>query len=206
MTTMRFFVIGSWTEGMLHFQKLRPFIVSYESATVQAQAYRLPVGFPVLVAQNSGSESAHDLISGQLVELQYDQTLLALMDTLHGVHATDPSKGLHQRMTAKVTKSSGDVDEAQVYFFNPKKLTAKAQRIHGGVWQESLALNPPLTEQLSDKQRTYVLKLGAAKGRDIVPINDLSLYRELMKMELIVDKGRRLALSPLGKEVYNHLV
>lgn len=206
MTTMRFFVIGSWTEGMLHFQKLRPFIVSYESATVQAQAYRLPVGFPVLVAQNSGSESASDLISGQLVELQYDQTLLALMDTLHGVHANDPSKGLHQRMTAKVTKSSGEVDEAQVYFFNPKKLTSKAQRIHGGVWQESLTLNPPLTEQLSEKQRTYVLKLGAAKGRDIVPINDLSLYRELMKMELIVDKGRRLALSPLGKEVYNHLI
>lgn len=204
MTTMRFFVIGSWTEGMLHFQKLRPFIVSYEPATIQATAYRLPVGFPVLVAQNSGNES--DQIVGQLIELQFDQTLLALMDSLHGVHAADPAKGLHQRATAVVTKRSGETDEAQVYFFNPKKLTAKAQPIAGGIWQESLTQNPPLTEQLTDKQKTYVVKLGAAKGRDIVPINDLTLYRELMKLELIVDKGRRLALSPLGKEVYSYLV
>jgi gamma-glutamylcyclotransferase (GGCT)/AIG2-like uncharacterized protein YtfP len=205
MTTMRFFVIGSWTEGMLHFQKLRPFIVSYEQATIEAKAYRLPVGFPVLVAQNNGDEIA-DQIVGQLVELQYNETLLALMDSLHGIHALDPSKGLHQRHTAKIVKQSGDKDEAQVYFFNPKKLTSKATRISGGVWQESLALNPPLTETLTEKQKTYVLKLGSAKGRDIVPINDLPLYRELMKLELIVDKGRRLALSSLGKEVFNHLV
>ncbi len=204
MTTMRFFVIGSWTEGMLHFQKLRPFVVSYEQASLSAVAYRLPVGFPVLVAQNSGSEPV-DQITGQLVELTYNETLLALMDSLHGVHATDPSKGLHQRSSAQIVKKSGELDEAQVYFFNPKKLTAKAVRISGGVWQESLALNPPLTEQLTEKQKTYVLKLGSVKGRDIVPINDLILYRELMKLELIVDKGRRLALSSLGKEVYNYL-
>ena len=205
MTTMRFFVIGSWTEGMLHFQKLRPFIVSYEQATIKAAAYRLPVGFPVLVAENSGTE-AGDQIIGQLIELQSNDTLLALMDSLHGVHATDPSKGLHQRCTARITKKSGESDEAQVYFFNSKKLSAKAERIAGGVWQDSLVQNPPLTEQLTEKQRIYVKKLGSAKGRDIVPINDLSLYRELMKLELIVDKGRRLALSPLGKEVYNHLI
>ena len=66
--------------------------------------------------------------------------------------------------------------------------------------------DPPVTTQLTEKQITYILKLGAVKGRDIVPINDLTLYRELMKLELIVDKGRRLALSSLGKEVYNHLV
>jgi gamma-glutamylcyclotransferase (GGCT)/AIG2-like uncharacterized protein YtfP len=205
MTTMRFFVIGSWTEGMFHFQKLRPFIVSYEQATIQAQAYRLPVGFPVLLAENSSSGGS-DQIVGQLIELKYDETLLTLMDSLHGVHAVDPSKGLHQRSSVQIVKTSGDVDEAQVYFLNPKKLSPKAVRIAGGVWQESLALNPPLTETLSEKQKTYVLKLGAVKGRDIVPINDLTLYRELMKLELIVDKGRRLALSSLGKDVYNHLI
>lgn len=204
MTTMRFFVIGSWTEGMLHFQKLRPFIVSYEQATLSALAYRLPVGFPVLVAENSGT--AADQIVGQLVELQYNETLLALMDSLHGVHVADPIKGLHQRASVKISKQSGDSIDAQVYFFNPKKLTSKAVRIAGGVWQESLATNPPLTDQLTEKQKTYVLKLGSAKGRDIVPINDLSLYRELMKLELIVDKGRRLALSALGKEVFSYLV
>ena len=205
MTTMRFFVIGSWTEGMLHFKKLAPFVLSYEPATIQASAYRLPVGFPVLVANQPATENQNDEILGQLIELQYNETLLALMDTLHGVQA-DAAKGLHTRAEAQVKKSSGAVETAQVYFFNPKKLTAKATRIEGGVWQQALLQNPPLVEQLTEKQRTYVLKLGAVKGRDIVPINDLSLYRELIKLELIVDKGRRLALSSLGKEVYNHLV
>lgn len=205
MTTMRFFVIGSWTEGMLHFQKLRPFIVSYEPATIQAKAYRLPVGFPVLVAQIAES-NADDEILGQLVELKFDATLLALMDSLHGVNAKDPAKGLHQRLTAKITKTSGEIDDAQIYFFNPKKLSAKAVRIAGGIWKDSLVQNPPLTEQLTEKQKSYVLKLGSIKGREILPINDLPLYRELMKLELIVDKGRRLALSSLGKEVYNNLI
>lgn len=205
MTTMRFFVIGSWTEGMLHFQKLKPFVISYESATATAAAYRLPIGFPVLVAQNNSNEAA-DQIVGQLIELKYDETLLSLMDWFHGVNAADAGRGLHFRTEISVQKSSGDQEKAQAYFLNPKKLNAKAQRIAGGIWQDSLASQPPLTEQLTDKQKTYVLKLGSAKGRDIVPINDLSLYRELMKLELIVDKGRRLALSDLGKEVYKHLV
>ncbi len=205
MTTMRFFVIGSWSEGMFHFQKLKPFIVSYEAAVISAQVYRLPVGFPVLVAQNEGSSDC-DLISGHLLELQYDETLLALMDTFHGVNLKAPEKGLHQRTTAQVTKNTGEFELAQVYFFNPKKLSNQATRIVGGVWKSSLEQNPPLTDQLTEKQKTYVLKLGSVKGREIVPINDLSLYRELMKLDLIVDKGRRLALSSLGKEVYNHLI
>lgn len=205
MTTMRFFVIGSWTEGMLHFKKLAPFVLSYEPATIQASAYRLPVGFPVLVANQPSAENQNDEILGQLVELQYNETLLALMDTLHGVHM-DSAKGLHTRSEVQVQKLSGAVESAQVYYFNPKKLTSKALRIEGGVWQQALLQNPPLLDQLTEKQKTYVLKLGAVKGRDIVPINDLSLYRELIKLELVVDKGRRLALSSLGKEVYNHLV
>ncbi len=209
MTTMRFFAIGSWTEGMFHFQKLRPFVVSYEPARIKASAYRLPIGFPVLVAQNEGTEgrpAPSDEIIGQLIELKFDETLLALMDTLHGVNPADPSKGLHLRAQVQVTKNSGENEVVQTYFYNPAKLTAKATRIAGGVWQECLAQNPPLVEQLTEKQRTYVKKLGSAKGRDIIPINDLSLYRELIKLDLIVDKGRRLALSLLGKEVYNHLV
>lgn len=205
MTTMRFFAIGSWTEGMFHFQKLRPFVVSYEPARIKAAAYRLPIGFPVLVAQNDSNQPCDEIL-GQLIELKFDETLLALMDTLHGVNPAEPSKGLHQRTKAQVTKNSGEIEVVDTYFYNPAKLTAKATRIAGGIWQDSLAQNPSLVEQLTEKQRTYVMKLGSAKGRDIVPINDLSLYRELIKLDLIVDKGRRLALSLLGKEVYNHLV
>jgi len=204
MTTMRFFVIGSWTEGMFHFKKLKPFIVSYQPATLLAHVYRLPVGFPVLVSQNCSSDSA-DIVQGQLIELQYDETLLSLMDSLHGVHSADPSKGLHERRTVTINNSAGGTDLAQAYFFNSKKLTARAEKIVGGQWMASLEQQPPLTESLSERQKLYVMKLGSAKGRDIVPINDLSLYRELMKLELIVDKGRRLALSPLGREVYSYL-
>ena len=200
MTTIRFFAIGSWTEGMLHFEKLKNFIVSYETASITGSVYRLPVGFPVFVDQGD------DQITGQLIELKVDQTLISLMDTFHGVHLIDAAKGLHRRVQKTVKKMSGELEPAQVYIFNPKKLSKKAELIPGGFWQDSLANNPPVTTQLTEKQISYVLKLGAVKGRDIVPINDLTLYRELMKLELIVDKGRRLALSSLGKEVYNHLV
>lgn len=55
---------------------------------------------------------------------------------------------------------------------------------------------------LTEAQRKYVLKLGAARARDIVLIDDLTLYREMIKKDLIVDKGRRVALSRLGKEIY----
>ncbi len=200
MTTMRFFVIGSWTEGMLHFQKLRPFIISYEKAAIRGQVYRLPAGFPVIVKEGD------DEIVGQLVELKQDDALIALMDAFHGVHPADPGKGLHKRETIQIQKTSGEFEEAQIYLYNPKKLTAKAQKIAGAVWQDLMKLEPSMSEQLTERQKMYVLKLGAAKGRDIIPINDLTLYRELMKLELIVDKGRRLALSSLGKEVYNHLI
>ncbi len=200
MTTMRFFMIGSWTEGMVHFQKLAPYILSFETAYINATVYRLPVGFPVLVNQEQQK------VIGQLIEVKADSTLLALIDTLHGVHPSDASKGLHIRTDINVTTANGAEAAAQVYFFNPKKLSAKAQLIEGAEWRSSIEQQPPLPAILTERQRSYVLKLGAIKGRDILPIQDLSLYRELIKLELIVDKGRRLALSNLGKEVYNHLV
>ncbi len=200
MTTIRFFAIGSWTEGMLNFEKLKNFIVSYETASIQGCVYRLPVGFPVYL------DHGPDEITGQLFELKIDQTLLTLMDTFHGVNFSDAAKGLHQRILKTVKKVSGQLEQAHVYIFNPKKLSKNATLISDGAWKESLTQEPPLPEILTEKQKCYVRKLGAAKGREIVPINDLSLYRELMKLELIVDKGRRLALSSLGKDVYNHLV
>lgn len=200
MTTMRFFAIGSWTEGMLNFDKLKNFIVSYETASIEGSVYRLPIGFPVYMDQGC------DEISGQLIELKTDETLVSLMDSFHGVHFSDATKGLHQRILKTVRKISGQIEQAHVYIFNPSKLSKNAKLIANGLWKESLTIDPPLTQQITGRQKAYVLKLGAAKGRDIIPVDDLSLYRELMKLELIVDKGRRLALSSLGKDVYNHLV
>lgn len=199
MTTIQFFVIGSWAEGMLNFKKIQHFVSSISAAALKGAVYRHPIGFPVLL------EQGEQQIQGQLLQLTLDETLLSLLDTFHGVNPKDPEKGLHFRKSVQVQRADGAACEAQVYFFNPKKVTSKMCVISDETWQENLQKEPSLVESLSDRQKTYVLKLGSVKGRDIVPINDLTLYRELMKLELIVDKGRRLALSSLGKEVYNHL-
>lgn len=46
----------------------------------------------------------------------------------------------------------------------------------------------------------YIKKLSNAKGRELVPYK-LDVYRALMSMELIKDKGRRPALTSLGQEI-----
>lgn len=78
--------------------------------------------------------------------------------------------------------------------------------------QDEKPLHNPITpsidalmHELTPRQTTYVKRLSQVTGREIVPI-DLDLYRELLKLGLIVDKGRRLALSKLGKEVAAALV
>ena len=64
--------------------------------------------------------------------------------------------------------------------------------------------NNHIINKLTAKHVNYIKKLGTSSGRDVIPI-DLDLYRELLKMELIIDKGRRLALSKLGQEVFRYL-
>lgn len=198
MTTTRFFFVGSMTKGMVHFQRIESFIESMQNASIKASAYRLKVGFPVVV------QEGHDLVQGQLVDLRATDLLIHLLDEFHGVNTQQPEKSLHFRVEVPVISDAGESAKAWVYFANPKKLPTSAQLIAGGKWQDSLLQNPPLTSQLTEKQATYVQRLGKATGREIVPI-DLPLYRELMSLELIVDKGRRLALSKLGQEVYRYL-
>lgn len=193
MTTMSFFMIGSWTEGMFHFQKIKPHVVSIKPGQISARIYRLPVGFPVLIEDNS--ELAHN-IDGQILEIAVDDTLIALLDSFHGVHPTDSSKSLFFRK---------QINAMNVYMINPAKLPKAAVEISGSCWKKSIAEAPPLPMTLTDKQKEIVRQLGNIKGRDVVLVKDLTLYRDLMKMELIVDKGRRLALSPLGKDVFQYL-
>lgn len=198
MTTTRFFVYGSLSEGMVHFSKIQSFIVSSVPAQIRATAYRLKVGFPVLM--NSGA----DLVSGQLVELKSSDLLISLLDEFFGFNPLDPAKSLYHRQESLISIAGGGLEKAWVYFVNPLKIPSSAMVIHGGDWRKSLEEEPVLTEKLTEKQKCYISKLGSSSGRDIVPI-DLQLYRELMNLELIVDKGRRLALSKLGHEVYRHL-
>lgn len=199
MTTTRFFVCGSLCEGMIHFSKIEKFVQSSVFARIKATAYRLKVGFPVLAREGE------DLVSGQLVELNASELLIALLDELHGFNRLDPRKSLCSREEVDVhVDTLSESVKAWVYFVNPLKLPVTAKVITGGDWMKSIEEQPVFTAQLTDKQVTYIQRLGKATGREIIPI-DLPLYRELMNLELIVDKGRRLALSKLGQEVYRHL-
>ncbi len=197
MTEMKFFVYGSMTEGLVHFSKIKDFVLSSQPAQIKGSAYRLKVGYPVVL------EEGQDMVSGLVVTLNNNALLIGLLDEFHGLSSLHPEKSLYHRK--EVVADLGDSKEiVNTYFLNPAKLPKNSVHIENGDWILSLQQQPALTDKLSDRQRSYILKLGASSGRDIVPI-DLPLYRELMNLELIVDKGRRLALSKLGHEVYRYL-
>ena len=115
--------------------------------------------------------------TGELVRLRFSTLLLELLDQFHGFNKQDPDKSLFIRQEVSV-ESNHQATRAWTYRINDKKL--------------------------SDKQKSYILKLGKTMGREIIPI-DLPLYRELINLELIIDKGRRVALSKLGHEVFRAL-
>lgn len=198
--TTKVFAYGSISEGMVHFGKLAPFVLEQKTGWVQGSAYRLKVGYPVLMKEGC------DLVPGSLLDLKSTEFLLSILDEFFGYNPQDPQKSLYLREETVVTlEGSETTTTAWAYFLNPRKLPETAVYIPGGDWPQDMKQVQLLTNQLTERQRSYIQRLGAASGRDIVPINDMSLYRELMKLELIVDKGRRLALSKLGQEVYRYL-
>lgn len=199
MTATRFFAYGSFCEGMVHFSKIQNFVQSSVFARTKATAYRLKVGFPALVKGGS------DLVPGQLIEVKASDLLLGLMDEFFGYNSQNPEQSLYFKEEVEVfPEGTSEPVKAWVYFLNPLKLPVNAAVIPGGDWVKSLEEQPALTSKLTERQMTYIQRLGRSTGREIIPI-DLTLYRELMNLELIVDKGRRLALSKLGQEVYRHL-
>lgn len=198
MTEMKLFVYGSLAEGLVHFNKIKDFVTAQTSATILGTAYRLKVGFPVVL------EQGQDSVPGFLLNLQVTDLLVHLLDEFHGVNQDDSSKSLYFRKSVEVQTDDGQTDEAWTYFLNPAKLPKNATVIEKGDWLTSLRTQPPLTDLLTEKQKTYVLRLGQSTGREIVPI-DLPMYRELMNLEMIVDKGRRIALSKTGHEVFRYL-
>ena len=195
--TNQVFVYGSMTEGMIHYGKIQAAVASSQRGQACGAAYKLKVGYPVLVREGSS------LIPGQVIELRSPDFMLALLDEFYGCSALEPLKGLHTRELSHIKLGSGERLEAWVYYLNPNKLPATAVRIETHEWEEALRA-PKFSDQLSERQVTYIKKLGAVTGREVIPI-DLPLYRELMNLELIVDKGRRLALSKFGQEVYKYL-
>ncbi|MCX7978311.1 MAG: gamma-glutamylcyclotransferase [Bdellovibrionaceae bacterium] len=199
MNEMRLFVCGAFCEGMILFRKFKELVRSVEDGEVVASAWRLPIGYPVLI------KDGQDSIRGQVLTLQATDMTVRFFDALFSFDSLRPKSSLHFRENVIVQTSRGP-EQVQCYFYNSNLLPKGSTPIPLGDWHRSLRDKPPLIDQLTERQAEYVRKLGAASGREIVPINDISLYRELMNLELIVDKGRRLALSKLGKEVYSYLV
>jgi gamma-glutamylcyclotransferase (GGCT)/AIG2-like uncharacterized protein YtfP len=198
MSNKLLFVYGSLTEGMVHFGKIKDFIKSIKPAFAKGSVYRMKVGFPAMSIQGQ------DTIRGQLLELEVSEIMWHLLDGFFGFNSQDPSKCIFTKEYIYVMVGD-QMTQAWAYVLNNEKCNSQMQVIDGGDWESALKEVPPLTEKLTDKQRNYVLKLGSSSGREIVPI-DLNLYRELLSLEVIVDKGRRLALSKLGVELYKMLV
>lgn len=195
-TTM--FVFGSLYQGMVHHGLISNFITESKKASTQGSVYRLEVGYPVF------SRDGNTSISGDLVTLSNFETLITLLDQFYGYSATQPDKSLHHRVQVQVVDELGQTALSWTYAINPKKLSKNAKLIENGDWIENFNSFPPFTMQLSERERTYISKLGQCTGRDIVPIQ-MDLYRSLINQGIIIDKGRRLALTKLGQEICRYL-
>lgn len=192
------FVYGSFSEGMVHYNRIASAIESSERCTVFGTIFRLPVGYPAYHSQGAQK------IEGHLIKLNKPEVIVPLLDQFHGYSQVELEKSLFHRVMTEAETSSGEKILTQVYSVNLKRLSPRAEVVMDGDWKKALQEKPALTERLTEKQRLYISKLGKSSGRDIVPI-DLNMYRELLKLELVVDKGRRLALTSLGQDVFKFL-
>ncbi len=193
----RVFACGALAKGMVHFRRVGDYVKNIQPATVLGQMYKLEVGYPVFY------HIGNDLIHGEILDIEASDLFFRVLDEFYGFSARTPEKSLFLKVPVEANMG-GETVTVTTYSINPAKLPKTATIIDGGDWRSVLSAQPPMVEGLSDRQKTYVRRLGSSSGRDIVPIN-LELYRELMNLGLIVDKGRRLALTRLGQEVYRFL-
>lgn len=179
---------------MIHHHKFLKDAAFVANTLVKGSVYRLEVGYHAFI------DSGESYVPGEVYELELSDFLQALLDEFYGYSPLQPEKSLYLRKEIQLITSDDEPVSALVYTLNPLKLPKTAQLLQTGDWKDDFLSNPPLTTKLTDKQKEYVKKLGQSTGREIVPIQ-LDIYRQLMNLGLIVDKGRRLALSKLGKEV-----
>lgn len=183
---------------MVHFEKISAHVTEMRKAEVRGALFRLPSGMIVL------SDVGDDEIDGQIASLRSPSILLSLLDEFHGVHRADPSSGLFYRNAVAGALEDGTEEMTNAYIINPARLPRSASAVVGADWRSSIERQPPLLAKLTERQKSYIRRLGSCSGREIVPI-DLGLYRELLHLEVVVDKGRRLALSALGQELFRLL-
>jgi gamma-glutamylcyclotransferase (GGCT)/AIG2-like uncharacterized protein YtfP len=204
-SNMSLFVYGSFSSGMIHRSKIENYVLESKPAQAFGFCYLLPVGYPTFLAATSqeGAPDGSSWVQGELVRIEAPDLLWRLLDEFHGVSALVPEKGLHFRQEVPI-KVDGALSSAWAYCMNPGKLPKDSRLVGNGDWQTPFAQDSGITAHLSPKHVDYMRKLSQTKGREVIPY-DLNLSRELMKMELLVDKGRRLALTKLGKEALRFL-
>ncbi len=188
-----FFAYGSFAEKQVHHSKFSGLITDSKPGFMRGQAYRLRCGYPIVLPHDGG-----DLIEGVLYELKTPESFWSIMDEMIGVDPVQP--GLWVRDTTLIRCDHLSQTIATFYGLNPQKMNQVFRPIKGGRWQEDMFQAPPLTQQLEERHLDYIKKLSNAKGRELVPYK-LDVYRALMSMELIKDKGRRPALTSLGQEI-----
>lgn len=191
------FLCGSLCKDQAHHKLIADAIVQSSNASVIGSAYRLEVGYPVFCSKGEQS------IQGQLVELKNQDIIWPLLDQFFAYKKDKADKSVFIRERVKVSKQDGESIEAYVYGLNPLRIPKAATLIADGDWQNDLQKTQPWTEQLSLEEAEYVKKLGKCTGRDIVPYTPLT--RILEKQGIVVDKGRRPALTKLGKEIFQFL-
>ena len=192
----KLFIYGSLCEGMIHHKVIKDSIVNCVPAEIKGSAYRLNVGYPVYLSEGNGS------VKGYLVELKHSDILPALLDEFYGVNHRQPNRSVHERQYTQVLAGS-NVVEAQVYALRAKKLPKDAILIENGNWEADFASQKPLDERFSEEEIQYIEKIGKTTGREVIPYTPMT--RQLEKQGLVVDKGRRPALTPYGKEVFKYL-
>lgn len=190
------FIYGSLCQGMVHHKLIRDSVLSIEPAEARGSVYRLPVGYPVFVADQKST------VKGYLVQLRPSEILAVLLDEFYMVNERQPTRSLHERISVPVLVKQRML-EAQVYSLRPKKLPKEAVWIADGDWERDFAQQTPLAERFSPEEIEYIAMIGKTTGREVIPYT--AMTRQLEKQGIVIDKGRRPALTAYGREVFKYL-
>lgn len=189
-----FFCYGPFAKGQTHYKKIVNLIQSEKRSFAKGHMYQLRCGMPAFIASEEGG-----LVDGTMLELKVTNSFWSIMDELLGYDPYKPDKNLYQRTQFPIKVGDFSTQLAWSYTLNPKKITKGLKLIAENDWQAYFRKNHTVLDILEERHKEYISRLAKSKSREIVPIK-MDLYRELINMELIVDKGRRLALTPMGKE------
>ncbi len=190
-----FFLYGVYDEGQKCYPRFKNFIVHQQTAYVKGTLFKLACGLALLNPQGE------KVVPGRLVQLDINESHWPIIDALNGYNSSAGKKNFIVREQIEVSVHEGAPVLAQTYCLSPDKKMRGCQEItEDTFYTQFKESHQTLLDRLTERQKTYIQKLSQAKGREIVPV-DMALYRELMSLELIVDKGRRLALTSLGQEV-----